>query len=88
MGENQIQLMVRNWDDSKKAEVTLPNTMLVRELVAECCKNWSLPAGETYTLRDVKTNKQLEEQKSLVDAGLTDGAEIQVFPNLEGGYLG
>jgi uncharacterized ubiquitin-like protein YukD len=88
MSEGQVQITVKNWDDTRRAQVTLPTTMRVAELVSTCREQWNLPSGETFLLRNTKTNQQLQDAQTLSDAGVTDGTEIEVYPLIGGGGIG
>lgn len=81
----RLRLIVMTADRTKKAEVTLPAAMTVADLVATCKKNWSLPGGEDFAIRDTSRNLQLQYKDSLVGAGLTDGSTLEVYPLLEAG---
>jgi hypothetical protein len=82
---NQIRLVVHSMDGTQRAQVTLSDTLPVRELLATCQKNWSLSPDETYALRHLGSNQQLKDGSTLREAGLTDGSEIMVFPVFGGG---
>jgi hypothetical protein len=81
----RIRIIVTTADKSRKAEVTLPSTMTVGELVATCKKNWSLPAGEDFAIRDASRNVQLGHKETLGGTGIVDGATLEVYPLLEAG---
>jgi len=85
---NRVRLIVTTADKAKKAEVTLPTTMTVADLIAACKKNWSLPSAEDFAIRDTSRNVQLQSKNTLADAGLSDGANLEVYPLLEAGAHG
>jgi hypothetical protein len=85
--EDKITVGLATADKTRKAQVTLPGTMTVGELVSLCKQRWNLPASEDFAVRDAKRNVQLDAKQSLATAGVTTGAELEVFPLLEAGYL-
>jgi hypothetical protein len=72
-------------DKTRKAQVSLPDTMTVAELVALCKQKWTLPASEDFAVRDAGRNVQLDSRQSLAKAGVTAGTELEVYPLLEAG---
>ena len=84
---NRIRLIVATADRAKKAEITLPTTMTVGDLVAACKKNWTLPASEDFAIRDTARNVQLHHKETLASAGVADGATLELYPLLEAGGL-
>jgi len=82
---DRIRLIVTTADKTKKAEVTLAATMTVADLVATCKKNWALPAGEDFAIRDASRNLQLQYKDTLAMAGVADGSTLEVYPLLEAG---
>jgi hypothetical protein len=79
--------MLSTADKTRKAQVSLPDTMTVGELVALCKNKWTLPASEDFAVRDAKRNVQLDSRQSLSKAGVTSGTELEVYPLLEAGSL-
>lgn len=72
-------------DKTRKAQVSLPDTMTVGELVALCKQKWTLPTSEDFAVRDAKRNVQLDSRQSLAKAGISSGTELEVYPLLEAG---
>jgi hypothetical protein len=79
-----ITITVSMYDRSRRAEVTLPDSITVAELMEQCANRWSLPAY-TFVFRYVGSDELLLENESLRLAGVRDGAELQIFPIVEGG---
>ena len=80
-----ITIKIMTHDRSRCAEVTLPDSLTVGDLVFQCQKRWRLDHAEIFAVRDMARNKRLEENDSLSTAGVCTGAELQVFPLVEGG---
>jgi hypothetical protein len=74
-------------DRARKAQVTLPDSTTIGTLIESCKKNWALPKTEDYAVRNPQKNIQLKTQDSLAAAGLSNGAELEVYPLLEAGLL-
>lgn len=79
-----VTITVSMYDRSRRASVTLPPDVTVGELMAQCSERWKLPKG-SFVFRHVGVNELLLEQDSLWDSGVREGAELQIFPLLEGG---
>ncbi|MBN9614862.1 MAG: hypothetical protein BGO25_06870 [Acidobacteriales bacterium 59-55] len=79
-----ISITVSMYDRSRLASVTLPDTTTVGELMEQCSMRWILPAT-SFVFRNVGSNELLLESDSLWDANVRDGAELQIFPVVEGG---
>lgn len=79
-----ISITVSMYDRSRLASVTLPDTTTVGELMEQCSIRWTLPAT-SFVFRNVGSNELLLEGDSLWDADVRDGAELQIFPVVEGG---
>ena len=82
---SSISIRVMTHDRSRYAEVTLPGSISVGSLVKECQKRWNLDRAEIFAVRDLSRNTRLDEEDSLSAAGVLNGAELQIFPLVEGG---
>lgn len=82
--EKMLSITLSMYDRSRRAAVRLPASTTVGELLAQCTERWQLPVT-TFAFRNVQTNGLLLEQEELGAAGVDDGAELQLFPLLEGG---
>lgn len=80
-----ITIKVMTHDRNRCAEVTLPDSLTVGALVFECQKRWQLDQTEMFAVRDMARNVSLTEEQSLSTAGVRTGAELQIFPLVEGG---
>lgn len=79
-----VSVFLAMYDRSRRAEVTLPASMTVGELMEQCEKRWSLPE-DSFVVRDVQRNRLLLEHETIADAGIESGSELQIFPLVEGG---
>ena len=79
-----LSITLSMYDRSRRAAVRLPANTTVGELLAQCTARWQLPAA-SFAFRNVSNNCLLLEFEELGAAGVPDGAELQIFPLLEGG---
>lgn len=79
-----ITITISMFDASRRAAVTLPAGTTVGDLLAQCAQRWSLPAS-TFVFRLLGSDELLLEEETLRLAGVCDGAELQLYPILEGG---
>jgi WXG100 protein secretion system (Wss), protein YukD len=79
-----ITITISLYDASRRAEVTLPTSMSVGDLMDQCSRRWSLPHA-TFVFRLIGSDELLLEGESLRLAGVRDGDELQIYPILEGG---
>lgn len=84
---DKLTVALATADKTRKAQVSLPDSLTVGELVALCKQKWALPAGEDFAVRDAKRNIQLESRQTLAKAGVVDGSELEVYPLLEAGSV-
>ena len=80
-----ITIRIMTHDRSRCAEVTLPDSLTVGELVEQCRPRWQLESSEVYAVRLMGQNRRLQEGDSLSRCGVANGAELQLFPLVEGG---
>jgi len=83
---SSVSIFISMYDRSRRAEVTLPASITIGELMEQCQKRWSLPE-DSFVIRDVRRNRLLLEHESIADAAIESGAELQIFPLVEGGRL-
>jgi hypothetical protein len=81
---DNLSIIVSMYDRSRRAEVTLPAATTIGELMKQCAAHWQLPM-KSFVFRNVGSNELLLEEDSLWEAGVREGAELQVFPIVEGG---
>jgi len=81
-----ISITLSMYDRSRRAAVTLTPEVTVRELMQQCAERWKLPV-KSFVFRNVGSNELLLEEDTLWAAGVREGAELQIFPIVEGGYV-
>jgi len=80
-----ITITVTTYDRSRCAEVTLPDSLTVGDILDQCRKRWQLDPSEIFAVRHVQRNVRLDEDDSLSTSGVATGMELQIFPLVEGG---
>lgn len=80
-----ITIRITTHDRSRCAEVTLPDSLTVGELVDQCRPRWQLDSSDVYAVRLIGQNRRLQEGASLLASGVRRGMELQLFPLVEGG---
>ncbi len=79
-----VSIFLSMYDRSRRAEVTLPTSVTIGELMEQCQLRWSLPE-DSFILRDLARNRVLLDHETIGEVGIVDGAELQIFPLVEGG---
>ncbi len=79
-----VSIFLSMYDRSRRAEVTLPSSVTVGELMEQCQQRWSLPE-DSFILRDLGRNRVLLDHETIEEAEIANGAELQIFPLVEGG---
>jgi hypothetical protein len=79
-----ISITISLFDGSRRAQVTLPDSMYVSDLMDQCARRWSLPPA-AFVFRLIGSDELLLEGESLRLAGIREGCELQIYPILEGG---
>ena len=82
-----ITIKIMSHDRSRCAEVTLPNSITVGTLVEQCRQRWQLDPAEVFAVRVISQNRRLDEDLPLSSCAVTTGAELQIFPLVEGGGI-
>ena len=85
MDDQQISLTIRLADKTRRAEVTVPRSLTVYDLIRESCRNWHLPAGTEYQLVNVSTGRQLSPHLPLSRDLVEDGHELELQPFIVAG---
>jgi hypothetical protein len=81
----QLSLVIRTADQTRKAEIQLPSNLRIEQLVQQAQKQWNLPEGVSYALRLERTGKQLDPASTLEAMGVSSGDVLELYPILEAG---
>lgn len=82
----QLSLLIRTADQTRKAEIQLPDNLRVEQLVQQAQKQWNLPENVSYAVRLDRTGKQLDPASTLESMGVSSGDVLELYPILEAGY--
>jgi hypothetical protein len=84
---NELTLLVRTADLTRKAEVRLPHSQTGAELIQEAVSNWKMSGASSYTLVNVSKSpaQTLDQSIPLVSAGVTSGETLEIQPVLVAG---
>lgn len=81
----QLSLLIRTADQTRKAEIQLPSNLRIEQLVQQAQKQWNLPEGVSCALRLERTGKQLDPASTLEAMGVSSGDVLELYPILEAG---
>ena len=76
---DRVQSGTLDIDDSQAASTT------VGDLLGELRSQWSLESSDDYFVRNDRAGKQLDQAKTLPDAGVKEGDTIEVVPIIQAG---
>jgi len=82
----QLSLLIRTADQTRKAEIQLPGNLRIEQLVRQAQKQWNLPEGVSYAVRLERTGKQLDPVSTLEAMGVSSGDVLELYPILEAGH--
>jgi hypothetical protein len=80
-----IKLVVRTADQTRKAELSLGPASTGGEIVQAAVDNWALPKDTDYTLVNVSTGKALAPHDVLDRSKVKEGDVLEVQPVLVAG---
>ena len=85
MTEEQVTFMIRTADKTKRAEVTLPRSATVTDIIEASKNNWSLPEDTEYRAVNVTKRKQLLPKDTLSEDKVGNNDELELVPFLVAG---
>ena len=85
MTEEQVTFMIRTADKTKRAEVTLPRSATVTDIIEASKNNWSLPKITEYRAVNVTKRKQLLPKDTLSEDKVGNNDELELLPFLVAG---
>ena len=83
MGE--IKLTVQTADQTRRAEITVPEGSNAADVLSAAVDNWALPAETEYALANVSKGAALAPQSSLDKSVVSEGDVLEVQPVLVAG---
>jgi len=82
---NDLKLIVRTADRTKKAEVILSPQQTGGDIIQTAVENWSLPRDTDYSLVNDTQRKTLNPSDTLEKSGVATGDVLEVQPVLVAG---
>ena len=82
---NEIDLVVKLADGSRKARVTISTEQRVSEIVTSATENWALPGDADYTVVNITQGRALNFSQTLGQCGVNTGDILEIQPALAGG---
>ncbi|MBW4513467.1 MAG: EsaB/YukD family protein [Scytonematopsis contorta HA4267-MV1] len=82
---SNASVVVRMADGTRKAAVTLPDTLTIAQLLQTTQQKWNLPGNSNYAIRIERTGQQLSPTATLNSAGVQENDVLELYPILEAG---
>ncbi len=83
-----IKLTVQTADQTRKAEITVPEGSSVSEVLEAAVDNWSLPTETEYSLANVSSGQALVPSAAIGTEVVSEGDVLEVQPVLVAGACG
>lgn len=83
---DEISLIIRTADQTRKAEVTVPLDELCGELIQGAIENWKLDKDVDYSINNVTQNVALDPDAPIGRSGAKNGDTLEIQPVLVAGY--
>lgn len=83
----ELELIVRLADGSRKASVSVSPSQRVSEIVAGAIENWALPKDADYAVVNITKGQALDLAQTLTQAGVRVGDVLEIQPALAGGSI-
>jgi len=81
-----LQVILRTADQSKKAEIDVPENMTGNQVIEAAVNNWLLPKGVTYTLVNSTRNQVLNASQAISKQGVQEGDLLSLDTTLTAGF--
>ena len=87
MSVHKVTVLLQTADRTRKAQVTLPRTMTVSDIIKASRGRWRLPRSMDFQIVNMNTSRQLLPYESLNNNNVSDGdvLMLQPFPT-HGGF--
>lgn len=83
----QIELIVKMADGSRKARVVVSPEQRISEIVTGAIENWALPKNVDYTVVNITKGRALNLSHTLSQSNTATGDVLEIQPALVGGSL-
>ena len=81
-----LQVILRTADQSKKAEIDVPEDMTGNQVIEAAVNNWLLPKDITYTLVNATRNQLLNASQTVASQGVQSGDMLSLDTTLTAGF--
>lgn len=82
---NELQVILRTADQSRKSEINVPAQMTGNEVIEAAVDNWHLPKDVTYTLVNATRNQVLNASQALSSQNVQSGDMLSLDTTLTAG---
>ncbi len=83
---SEVKIVLRTADQTRKAEVALPRSMVGADVIQAAVQNWAMPVDTDYTLVNTATGKSILPTQALAEGIVEDGNTLEVQPVLVAGF--
>jgi hypothetical protein len=82
---NELEVILRTADQTRKTEVSIPAGMTGNEVIEAAIENWALPKDVTYTLVNTTRNQVLNSSQPFSSQNVQAGDLISLDNTLTAG---
>lgn len=80
-----MQVILRTADQSRKAEINVPENMTANQVIEAAVNNWILPRDVSYSLVNATRHQLLNASQAVSSQGVQDGDILSLDPILTAG---
>ena len=80
MNREMVTIVLQTADRTRKAEITVPRSMYVSDIIKASTKRWFLSFGTDYVVCNLSTNRQLLSSDALTTSNVRDGDVLMIQP--------
>ncbi len=85
-GDNNISVILRTADQTRKAEVEVSKEDLISEIIASAIENWQLDKEVDYSISNVTQSISLDPDQTIGGTNTSNGDTLEIQPVLVAGY--
>ena len=87
MSGEMVTVVLHTADKTRKAQVTVPRSMFVKDIIKASTKRWFLSFGRDYVVCNMTRNRQLLPSDSLSSDNAQNGDVLMIQPLATHGAL-
>ena len=80
MSSEMVTIVLQTADRTRRAQVTVPRSMYVSDIIKASTKRWFLSFGRDYVVCNMRNNRQLLPSDSLTTTNVQDGDVLMLQP--------